>query len=296
MPQRRLSHNAYRLIAAMEILDEEHQPLPQLSGDTNIYNLGIINNHNVVIAGLPKPGNCSAATVVTQMRMTFPRLQYVLLVGIGGGMPVKTEYGPVRLGHVVVNQPTGIHSGAIQYDHGKAQTGLFERKGKISVRCHRYDHDPVREDIQRIRTDRLAFHRFAFPGSANDHLYQSDYTHRQDGVSCEEGGCDPKQRIHRPIDAGHDSLTVVHRGTIASGELVLKDAKLRDALDKEHGVLCFEMEAAGALTDFPCMVIRGISDYCDSHKNDLWQGYAAAVAAAYARQLLFHILILETRR
>lgn len=100
----------------------------------------------------------------------------------------------------------------------------------ISVRCHRYHHDPIRENIQRIRTDRPALQRFASPGSANNHLYQSDYTHRQDGVSCEEGGCDPKQRIHRPIEAGHDSLTVVHRGTIASGELVLKDARLKDAL------------------------------------------------------------------
>ncbi|KAJ5753068.1 hypothetical protein N7520_009985 [Penicillium odoratum] len=53
-------------IAAMEMLDEEHPPLPQPSGDTNVYNLGSINNHNVVIAGLPRAGNCSAATVVTQ--------------------------------------------------------------------------------------------------------------------------------------------------------------------------------------------------------------------------------------
>jgi nucleoside phosphorylase len=61
---------------------------------------------------------------------------------------------------------------------------------------------------------------------------------------------------------------VVHRGTIASGELVVKDAALRNQPVKEYGLLCFEMEAAGALADFPCTVIRGISDYCDSHKND----------------------------
>jgi nucleoside phosphorylase len=59
---------------------------------------------------------------------------------------------------------------------------------------------------------------------------------------------------------------VVHRGTIASGELVVKDAALRDQLAKEYGLFCFEMEAAGALANFPCIVIRGISDYCDSHK------------------------------
>lgn len=82
---------------------------------------------------------------------------------------------------------------------------------------------------------------------------------------------------------------VVHRGIIASGNLVVKDARLRDDLAEQYNVLCFEMEAAGALDDFPCMVIRGISDYCDTHKNDDWQPYAATTAAAYARQLLFYI-------
>jgi nucleoside phosphorylase len=73
------------------------------------------------------------------------------------------------------------------------------------------------------------------------------------------------------------------------------DADKRDDLVKEHGVLCFEMESAGALTDFPGMVVRGISDYYDSHKNDLWHGYAA-VAPAYARQLFLHIYIEEEQR
>ena len=89
---------------------------------------------------------------------------------------------------------------------------------------------------------------------------------------------------------------VVHRGTIASGELVIKNGKLRDELAKQYDVLCFEMEAAGALADFPCIVIRGISGYCDSHKNDQWHSYAAAAAAAYARQLFFHMPIDEVTR
>lgn len=314
-----LSRDSYRVgwicpleveqIAAMEMLDEEHPPLPQPSGDTNVYNLGSINNHNVVIAGLPRSGNCSAATVVTQMRMTFPNLKYGLLVGIGGGVPIETDSGVIRLGHVVVSEPTGIHSGAIQYDHGKARAGHFERKGslalpptallnaarEVAVRRQRMDYDPIWKNLERIQTGRRALRRFKFPGAANDHLYPTDYKHQQEGISCEDGACDKNQRIERSIDEDEDSFVVVHRGTIASGEMVIKDAKKRDDLAQEHGVLCFEMEAAGALTDFPCMVIRGISDYCDSHKNDEWHGYAAAVAAAYARQLFFHMSIEETQ-
>jgi nucleoside phosphorylase len=54
-------------------------------------------------------------------------------------------------------------------------------------------------------------------------------------------------------------------------------------------VLCFEMEAAGLMSHFPCLVIRGICDYSDSHKNKKWQGYAAMAAAAYARDVLLQI-------
>jgi hypothetical protein len=46
------------------------------------------------------------------------------------------------------------------------------------------------------------------------------------------------------------------------------------------------MEGAGIMNSFPCLIIRGICDYADSHKNKQWQNYAAAVAAAYAKLLL----------
>jgi nucleoside phosphorylase len=77
---------------------------------------------------------------------------------------------------------------------------------------------------------------------------------------------------------------------------VVKDAALRDQLTKEYGLLCFEIEAASALADFPCIVIYGISDYGDLHKNDQWHRYAAAAAAAYARQLFFYMPIDEVNQ
>ena len=70
----------------------------------------------------------------------------------------------------------------------------------------------------------------------------------------------------------------------------MKDAVVRDRLAKEKDILCFEMEAAGIMNRFPCMVIRGICDYSDSHKNKDWQGYGALTAAAYAKDLLKEIL------
>jgi nucleoside phosphorylase len=301
------------LRAAIEMLDEEHERLPQSPVDHNVYTLGSIGGHNVVIAGLYTPGNNPAATVVTQMRNTFQGLRFVLLVGIGGGVPTETDDGLIRLGDVVVNKPAGQHSGAVQYDHGKAEVGQFERTGYLypppavllnaaqdmAVKRFRKSTDPIIENIKRIDTDRPDLQKYKYPGTAQDYIYDPDYVHLDSKATCDKCGCDPTRRAPRRVndkEVSNDPRVVVHRGTIASGELVIKNGMLRDQLAKEHDVLCFEMEAAGAAADFPCIVIRGISDYADSHKNDRWHGYAAAAAAACARQLFFHMPIDAVRR
>jgi hypothetical protein len=79
----------------------------------------------------------------------------------------------------------------------------------------------------------------------------------------------------------------VHYGLIASSNQVIKDTKTRDRLAEELGIICFETEAARLMVNFPCLVIRGIIDYADSHKNDQWQSYAAATTAAYAKEMLY---------
>jgi len=86
--------------------------------------------------------------------------------------------------------------------------------------------------------------------------------------------------------------SAIHYGLIASGDQVMRHGATRDRLRKELDVLCFEMEAAGLMDSFPCLVIRGICDYAESHKNKRWQSYAAAAAAAagYGKELLNIIL------
>lgn len=79
----------------------------------------------------------------------------------------------------------------------------------------------------------------------------------------------------------------MHYGLIASANQLMKDAYIRDKLAED--VLCFEMEAAGLIKHFPCLVVRGIYDYANSHKNKAWQGYAAMAAAAYTKGLLAKI-------
>jgi hypothetical protein len=67
----------------------------------------------------------------------------------------------------------------------------------------------------------------------------------------------------------------------------MKSEVTRDKVSAQfNNALCFEMEAAGLMDVFPCLVIRGICDYSDSHKNKEWQEFSAATAASYARELL----------
>ncbi|KEQ73103.1 ankyrin repeat protein [Aureobasidium namibiae CBS 147.97] len=280
------------------MLDERHQRLPQPD----------ICGHNVVIVRPPMAGNCFAATVVAQMRRTYPRLRFGLLVGIGGGVPTKTDEGLIHLGHVVVSQPVGQHSGAVQYDHGEAEADKFVRTGFLAPPPHVLLNAALEAQVNRLGmpTDPLIAHpnsidvtkprlrQYRRPEADQDQLYEPGYVHLDRELSCTDCGCDTTKRINR--DANDDDWVVIHRGTIASGEAVMRDGLQRDALAQEQKILCFEMEAAGVLNDFPSLVVRGISDYSDSHKNDKWHGYAAAVAAAYTRELFYHMPVEEVKQ
>ncbi|KAL3489691.1 hypothetical protein BJX62DRAFT_238819 [Aspergillus germanicus] len=62
--------------------------------------------------------------------------------------------------------------------------------------------------------------------------------------------------------------------------------KGRDVIAKKEQVIGFEMEGAGVWETLPCILVKGVSDYADSHKSKDWQLFAAASAAACMRALL----------
>ena len=123
---------------------------------------------------------------------------------------------------------------------------------------------------------------FTYRGKEQDRLFDAAYDHYESENTCDT--CETSSLVARPPRDRHDP--VIYYGLIASGNQVIKHGGTRDKLGKELGILCFEMEAAGLMDNFPCLVIRGICDYADSHKSKQWQGYAAATAAAYAKELL----------
>ncbi|QKX63759.1 uncharacterized protein TRUGW13939_10930 [Talaromyces rugulosus] len=284
--------------AARVMLDKTHTLLPKPSTDSNAYELGELNGHYIVIACLPAGvyGKVSAATVVSRMRLTFPRLQYGLMVGIGGGVPGKNN--DIRLGDVVVSKPAGKHSGVIQYDYGKAVQGSqFESIGTLNrppqtllTHIGQLEAKQMTEGQSKMVREALEQNpnieeRFSPPEQHTDFLFHSSYHHVAGEDGCER--CDKEQLIKRqPRDA---MAPYIHYGLIASGDQVMKDSETRDRLAQRHGILCFEMEAAGLMNELPTLVIRGICDYCDSHKQKQWQGYAALTAATYAKSLLMAI-------
>ena len=129
---------------------------------------------------------------------------------------------------------------------------------------------------------------YRFPGRDQDQLFKSDYPHAG-GEDC--SACDATQVEKRISRESNDP--VIHYGLIASGNAVMRSAQRRDELRDLWGVACFEMEAAGLMDDFPCVIIRGICDYSDAHKHKDWQPYSAVAAAAYAKDLLRVIHPLE---
>jgi nucleoside phosphorylase len=173
---------------------------------------------------------------------------------------------------------------------------------------------------------RKEFLNSAYPGPEIDRLHEADLPHKhwEQGVcsicdkcntsgdevcdealtaSCTELGCDGNKLIDRDhlqqaIETGvseDQSLTTemiesrkacTYFGKMACSNQVVKTGQERDRIASEEGVIGFEMESAGTWDYIPTVVIKGVCDYADSHKDKHWQAYAAITAAACTKAVL----------
>ncbi|GIJ92594.1 hypothetical protein Asppvi_001872 [Aspergillus pseudoviridinutans] len=288
----------FEMSAVRYMLDDEHPRLPTKQGDSNLYVLGALSGHNVVIACLPgTQGKGAAAIVANNMQRTFPSIKLRLLVGIGGGVPSLTH--DIRLGDIVVSMPDGLFGGVVQYDLGKDVEDGFTLKGflwppppilRSAVEMMRSDHLTKSNKVNTFLSEMLqkwpGLTDYQRPPADFDVLFQTSYPHVPDQTTCRR--CERTQIVDRPARVSDNPK--IHYGLIASGDRVMRSAMKRNKTGRDIGdILCFEMEAAGIMTEFPCIVIRGISDYADSHKSDKWQHYAAAAAAGCAKELLSYL-------
>ncbi|KAM0558108.1 hypothetical protein ACHAPJ_005275 [Fusarium lateritium] len=176
---------------------------------------------------------------------------------------------------------------------------------------------------KRSRSRRRQRDKYNYPGTVYDQLFATDYLHRHRNaaldccndtdtcgvalkMSCEECGCDKRYLVLREQldlrrqleqeDPTKVQDPVIHIGPVASGDTVMKSGEDRDEIAKLEKVVAFEMEGAGVWDEIPCIVIKGVCDYADSHKHKRWQDFAAATAAASMKALLEALIDTERPR
>ena len=273
-------------------------------------------------------GTNSAANVVTLLAGTFPSVRSCLMVGIGGGIPSnKVRLGDVVVGTPKDQYPGVVQWDMGRANQGGEfeRTGALDNPPKALLTAlaklkteHELTGSKIPVYLNQLKEKYPKAAEKFVPDSLEDILFKAKYDHvtkvepkrdvkRDNGGDEDEQGEEDEEEDEEEEDDDEknncrfcDKTKVVkrkprdrrvHYGLIASGNQVIKDATFRDKLNKDlgGGVLCVEMEAAGIVNNFPCLVIRGICDYSDSHKNNAWQEHAAAVAAAFAKELLFTV-------
>ncbi|KAK5071361.1 hypothetical protein LTR70_010745 [Exophiala xenobiotica] len=269
---------------ACELFDEEHETPSDLRGDDSCYRFGRVSGHNVIMAKLPEgiAGTSPATELATKITSSFPSLR---LGDVVVSVPVSSQRAPGVLNYQFdsSDQGTGFQlRGFLNSPPGLLLNAVSKLK---SYRGYARRVDETIQDV--IKKAEPELEEYRRPPSNTDVLYKTSFKHTDRNIPCSTLCLSATsvvvvERVNRS-----SSIPVFHYGTIGSANDLMRDPTVRDTLASEQGILCLEMESAGLMnTNFRCLVIRGISDYADTHKNDMWHGYAAAAAAAYAKHLL----------
>ena len=241
--------------------------------------------HRVIVAQAGMGTNVAAVRAGLLLNH-FPSVNSVIMCGIAGGIPKPNKPDDhVRLGDVVVSDLKGV----VQYDFVKRTVG--KKKAEVIDEVRAAGHRPSAELLEAVQAlaadehfDRRPWEHWLAEGLARLHWSRPDAA--TDVLAGDTGP------VQHPLDPKRrDGLPRVFLGPVASANTLLKDPAKRDALGNQYGAKAVEMEGSG-VTDatwtygIGYLVVRGICDYCDANKNDVWQNYAATAAAAYVRALL----------
>ncbi|KAI1452444.1 purine and uridine phosphorylase [Annulohypoxylon moriforme] len=303
------------------VFDEEYEGLGRHPGDTNIYTIGRIGNHNVVLAHMPGMGKSIASSTAASLRSSFIGIEVALVVGICGGVP-RSPHKEILLGDVIISDALIQHDFGRQYPDGfEPKTSIKDSLGRPNkeirallskLQIPRQLHKLGRETSEHLGVfQRKLGKKFLYPGADKDVLFEPSYRHKHytipnDGrceicdrcefktdpiceiaqeSSCQDIGCEGNI-VYRERLSTKDPQLAIHIGTFASGDKVMKSGEDRDEIANKHHVIAFEMEGAGVWDNLPCIVIKSVCDYADSHKNKAWQHYAALTAASCMRAFL----------
>ena len=256
------------------------------------------------------------------MRSSYNSIRLAVLVGICGGVS-RIDDSDVFLGDVIVSRLITQYDYGRHYPghfsvKDTLEDSLARAKKDIRALLAAFETELMRERLQdeasahlkhlqqaASRKRRSANHQYA--GAVNESLYRAEYIHKHrnsfptgvcdiDGpsfcqlaskASCTEAGCDPAELIVRPRhEDTPDFRPEIFFGRIGSGNTVVRGAWTRDRTATQHDLIALEMESAGTWDEFPCIVVKEPCDYADSHKNKIWQNFAAATAASVTKAIL----------
>lgn len=285
------------------------------SSDPNSYTFGHMGLYRVVLVHMPSMGKVAAANVSANLNISFPGIQLAFVVGICGGVPSASN-DEMILGDVVVS------SGVVEYDFGRHYDDGLHTKREIhnpqqalSSRLAKIQMSRIRGSLELKMSSHLdrvtrKIQGSNYPGAKEDRLFLPTYRHKHRGhdarcsctasdtdsgitcgraclENCRLTGCDGTL-VHRKRLSVDNPKPMIHFGLIASASIVMKSGVIRDKIARDLNVVAFEMEGCGVWANLPTLVVKGVSDYADSHKSKSWQRYAAATAAATARTLIDH--------
>ncbi|TFB02951.1 Ankyrin repeat domain-containing protein 50 [Trichoderma ghanense] len=307
-----------------EFWDEDDRQYGRTSGDVNTYRSGRIGMHNVVLMLLPNMGKAAVAGSAASLRTSYSSLRIAFLVGVCGGVPFlgsqEALLGDVVIGEAVVQYDFGrqypgefVPKGALYASQNMPNKDIrtllayFKTEmGMEDLRKSTARHLRVLQQTAEMRHYRRSYQ---YPGFTEDKLFAAAYRHKHQDRSCCNGaerfcheaaqsscaevGCDKKQLVSRErleakryLDMEEAQRPEIYIGRVASADTVMKSGVHRDQIAKQHNIVAFEMEGAGLWDEAPCIVVKGICDYSDSHKNKSWQPFAAATAAAVVKAML----------
>ncbi|XP_023019025.1 uncharacterized protein isoform X2 [Leptinotarsa decemlineata] len=278
-------------------------------GESNVYTLGNIGAHRIVCTKLPSVGHTreamtAAGNTTTRLLGTFQKVDYVFLVGVGGGVPHYTDYNRhVRLGDVVISCPAK-NKNIYVYCESAKQTDKgcdFEMKAYL----------PSNMNLQEIAM------QLKSSSDSDNKMTPPWMNYLRDGLNILSNQTEPD---FKPPSSDTDKLYMnigdrdlievahpvpqdnavkrlegcprIHLSPIASGRQIVKEDRLRQQFANHVGALAFDCEFDSVIESilgnckdsFIC--IRGISDYKDGTRRKEWQPYAALAAASVMKAVI----------
>ncbi|KKP03906.1 hypothetical protein THAR02_03994 [Trichoderma harzianum] len=250
-----------------EVWEEQDGKLGKADGDSSYYTMGCMGNTPVVLLLLPGEGKVDAASAAASLRSSYNKLSTVFVVGTCGALPNLLDESEVLLGDVIISEFVVRYDFGSQYpDDFKPKTSIEDMLGRpnketrilnAQLKTQRYRdklEDNAFKSLQHLQAkigETKHRGKYDYPGAAHDKLFDPKYRHK-------------------------------HQDANACGEA-------RDRISRRDKVIAFEKEGAGVWDELPsCIIIKGVSDYADSHKPKGWEKYAAATAASTTKALLLH--------